>query len=73
MGTDHFGPWEYKGYTIELFFGFDGPAEYVVTKDGGDDIASFATKADAKDCIDDMIADAAEFYISNVETIGDRS
>lgn len=67
-----FGPWHYRGYDIERFCSEDGPVEFIITKSGGDDIASFGTLADARSCVDDMISDVAEYYNSNVETIGDR-
>ena len=73
MANGDFGPWEYRGYTIERYLGESGPAEFIVTKDGGDDIAVGASQADAQNIIDELIADAAEFYASNVETISDRS
>lgn len=72
MKTSAFGPWHYRGYDIERHVAETGPIEFIVTKDGGDDIASFGSKQDAQACIDDMIADAAEYYRSNVETSGDR-
>jgi len=67
-----FGPWHYRGYDIERYHGEDGPVEFIVTKSGGDEIASFGSKRDAQSCIDDMISDANEYHASDVETWSDH-